>query len=116
MKSRITNRCIPGIPDLSSEYWDCDCDGRYLHHRSVDLCPVCRAERDDRPDNSQYEFDEGPLFRKPQFEVTITETLQRKVIVEANSIEEAEGIVFDGYRNCLYVLDAGDYVGVDISA
>ena len=44
--------------------------------------------------------------------VTVTETSQKKISVEADSAENAARTVIDGYRTCLYVLDAG----VEISA
>lgn len=42
------------------------------------------------------------------FEVTITEILERKVIVEADSPEQAEEIVSDRWYESDYILDADD--------
>ena len=106
---------FPGMPDLSSEFWYCDCEGASLHHRNTAYCPICRAERDYNP-KSHYHADGTPRRRKQKFEITITETLERKIVVEANSIEEAEELVYKGYRNCTYVLDSGDFTGYKISA
>jgi hypothetical protein len=47
-----------------------------------------------------------------KYNVTITETLQKLVTVEAESREEAEQIVSDRWRNCEYVLGAEDYTGI----
>ena len=50
------------------------------------------------------------------YEVTITETLQKTVEVEANSREEAERQVEQRWNNSEYILDADSFVGVDFSA
>ena len=48
-----------------------------------------------------------------QFDVEITETLQRTVSVEATTQEEAERIVTEAWNNEDYVLDSNDFVDVD---
>lgn len=48
-----------------------------------------------------------------KFDVEITETLQRKVSVEAASQEDAERMVTQSWNNQDYVLDSGDFTGVD---
>ena len=50
------------------------------------------------------------------YEVTITETLQKTVTVEADSREEAERQVEESWNNSEYILDADSFVGVDFSA
>ena len=50
------------------------------------------------------------------YEVTITETLQKTVEVEANSREEAERLVEQRWNDSEYILDADSWVGVDFSA
>lgn len=50
------------------------------------------------------------------YEVTITETLQKTVEVEANSREEAERLVEQRWNDSEYILDADSFVGVDFSA
>ncbi len=50
-----------------------------------------------------------------KFKVEITETLQRVVEVEAESKDEAVGIVHDKYRNEEIVLDESDFMGGDIT-
>ena len=50
------------------------------------------------------------------YEVTITETLQKTVEVEANSREEAERLVEQRWNDSEYILDADSFVGVDLSA
>ena len=47
------------------------------------------------------------------FDIEITETLQRTVSVIADSREEAEQIVDDGWHNGDYVLDSEDFIDVD---
>lgn len=49
------------------------------------------------------------------YEVTITETLQKTVEVEANSREEAERLVEQRWNDSEYILDADSFVGVDFS-
>ena len=41
-----------------------------------------------------------------EFDVTIVETLKMKVTVEADSMEEAEQLVSDGWYRGEYILDA----------
>ena len=48
-----------------------------------------------------------------QFDVEITETLQRTVSVEAASRKEAERLVKEAWSNEDYILDSNDFVGVD---
>lgn len=50
------------------------------------------------------------------FQVTITETLTAKIVVDAASMEQAEEIVRQNYRNEVYILDAENFVGADFSA
>lgn len=50
------------------------------------------------------------------YEVTITETLQKTVEVEANSHQEAERLVEKNWNDSEYILDADSFVGVDFSA
>ena len=50
------------------------------------------------------------------YEVTITETLQKNVTVEADSQFEAEQIVSDCWKNGEYILDADSFSGVEFTA
>ena len=56
------------------------------------------------------------MEEKKEFVVYITETLQRKVIVEATNEIEAINQVADQYYNEEIVLDSTDYLGVYIDA
>ena len=47
------------------------------------------------------------------YEVTITETLKRKVEVKAESAEEAQQMITDGWENGEYVLLSDDFTNVD---
>lgn len=49
-----------------------------------------------------------------EYKITITETLQKTVTVEAESREEAEQKVNDAWRRAEYILDAEDFQGVEI--
>ena len=53
---------------------------------------------------------------KKEFVVYITETLQRKVIVEANNDNEALNQVVDQYNNGEIVLDYNDYFDVEFNS
>lgn len=50
------------------------------------------------------------------YKVTITETLQMDVEVEAKSKEEAEQMVSDGWCRSEYVLDSDYFDGVEFEA
>ena len=49
-----------------------------------------------------------------EFEVVITETLQRKVSVKASNETEAKIKVFDMYDNAEIVLDGNDFLDYSI--
>lgn len=51
-----------------------------------------------------------------KYKVTITETLKMDVEVEAESREQAEEIVVDGWRRSDYVLDSDYFDGVEFEA
>lgn len=50
------------------------------------------------------------------YEVTITETLQMTVEVEAATREQAQELVERKWNDSEYILDAGAFKGVDFSA
>ena len=50
------------------------------------------------------------------FEVTITETLQRTVTVQAENRDDAEQIVSDQWHRSEHILDAEDFTGVEFLA
>jgi hypothetical protein len=50
------------------------------------------------------------------YAVTITETLQKTVEIEAASKEDAQQIVERKWNDSEYILDADSFVGVDFSA
>lgn len=52
----------------------------------------------------------------PEYRVTITETLKMDVVVEAESREQAEEMVGDGWRRSDYVLDSDYFDGVVFKA
>lgn len=51
-----------------------------------------------------------------KYEVTIRETLERVIEVEADSIRDAESTAFSSYWSGDVVLDSGDYVDVEFTA
>ena len=48
-----------------------------------------------------------------EYDITIRETLEKTVAVEADSREEARQIVSDNWKKGEYVLDADDFKDVD---
>lgn len=50
-----------------------------------------------------------------KFDVTITETLQKVVTIEADTPEEATGIVEDRWNEGYIVLEADDFVEANFS-
>lgn len=50
-----------------------------------------------------------------EFNITITETLRKKVTVEAESLEDARDIVETAWKNSEYILDAENFVGVEFT-
>ena len=56
------------------------------------------------------------MEERKEFVVYITETLQRKGIVEANNESEAINEIADKYYNEEIVLDSTDYLNVDFDA
>ncbi len=55
-------------------------------------------------------------MEKEKYLVYVTETLQRKVLVEAKSLTKAEEIVQQQYENSEIVLDYNDYLQVEFDA
>ena len=56
------------------------------------------------------------MEEKKEYVVYITETLQRKVIIEASNESEAINEITDKYYNEEIVLDSTDYLSVDFDA
>ena len=50
---------------------------------------------------------------KKEYKVLITETLQKTVIVEAESEQEAHRRVSDAWKNSEYILDSDSFQGVE---
>ncbi|MDD6565043.1 MAG: DpnD/PcfM family protein, partial [Clostridiales bacterium] len=48
-----------------------------------------------------------------EFEVTITETLQKSVVVEADSKDDAIQMVEDMWKDADIILDSENFVGVE---
>lgn len=48
-----------------------------------------------------------------EYKVLITETLQKTVIVEAGSEQEAHTRVSDAWKNAEYILDSDNFQGVE---
>lgn len=51
-----------------------------------------------------------------KYQVTITETLEKSVEVEAETQEQAQQIVSRAWKDGEYILDADSFTGVDFEA
>ena len=51
-------------PQLSSDYWDCQCEENFIQPNAIEKCPHCEACRDEMPDSRQYEVEQGKMFNK----------------------------------------------------
>lgn len=60
--------------------------------------------------NKKWEMERKRKMKK--YEVTITETLKRKVVVEAENLEDAKKVTDEWYKG-EYVLEADDFVSVN---
>ena len=49
-----------------------------------------------------------------EFEIVITETLEKKIKVKANTYEQAVSIIEEEYKKEKIVLDSSDFVTVNI--
>lgn len=56
------------------------------------------------------------MENQKEFIICITETLQKKVIVKANDIDEALDQVIDQYNDGEIVLDYNDYLDVEFDS
>lgn len=36
---------------LTTEYWDCECEGNYIHHKSTKHCDSCHSFQKDQPNS-----------------------------------------------------------------
>ena len=50
------------------------------------------------------------------YKVTITETLQKEVVIKANSLAEAEELAEEKWNNSEFILDANHFVGAAFHA
>ena len=46
-------------PVTNPDYWDCQCDGKYIQSKTVEECEKCGAWSGEMPDSRQAEIDEG---------------------------------------------------------
>jgi hypothetical protein len=95
--------CLHDTPRTSS--WCEENCGRYY---SCDTVVWAGDEPDGANDDANY--------TGGSFKVTISETLQKVVTVDADSLDEAEQTASDNWRAGDYILDAEDFVGVDFRA
>lgn len=46
----------------TSDYWDCECERRYIHPASDEICPHCKAEKTNQPDSRISEIKPENMF------------------------------------------------------
>lgn len=34
---------------LTTEYWDCECEKKYIHHHTKEICTICKKYKDEQP-------------------------------------------------------------------
>lgn len=49
-------------PAITWDFWDCECEGRYIHPKTHLVCPVCSALEADMPDSRLDEIGTDNLF------------------------------------------------------
>ena len=47
----------------TDKFWDCECERRYIHPASDEICPHCKAERTNRPDSRISEIKPENMFQ-----------------------------------------------------
>lgn len=65
-------RDLEGSPKLSTDYWDCECRKKYIHHNNIDRCPRCGSKRENCPDSRQSEVDGGMDLAEGVSQATIS--------------------------------------------
>ncbi len=93
-------------------------DGQELSSLLIALKDECGIVLSPQSDNAAAIFESHGERSKAMktYEVTITETLQKIVEIEAASREQAEELVEQKWNDSEYILDAEAFVGVDFDA
>ena len=55
-------------------FWDCECERDYIHPCTEQVCPVCKAEREDAPDAR---IDEVFRYQDKLDEATLVDVLAK---------------------------------------
>jgi len=72
--------------DTHPDYWDCECEKCYIHHKNVDKCTSCGAQAKDQPDSRLEEVER--LHRAaPALQKACETALER---LEINNCEDSE--------------------------
>lgn len=77
-----------GDIELTDVYWDCECEKDYIHLRSQESCPVCKAEQEDQPNSRVSEVLKNGFVITEQG----SETTAKKLALEwiKNNVKEGE--------------------------
>lgn len=77
-----------GDIELTDVYWDCECEKDYIHLRSQESCPVCKAEQGDQPNSRVSEVLKNGFVITEQG----SETTAKKLALEwiKNNVKESE--------------------------
>jgi len=84
--------------ELDPRYWDCECEHDYIHPKSMECCPKCKAWRDDQPDSRVEEV----LKYK-------TTTILRKAAENAEKNAEADNNRKQAYKKIQAYMDGEEY-------
>jgi len=47
--------------ETTFEFWECNCEDKYLHHHYETECPICKSIKDESPDARLYDVIENLL-------------------------------------------------------
>jgi len=57
--------------ETTDQYWDCECEKKYIHPKAQKMCTRCGVERDEQPDSRVNEvLALGLLIRKNELNET----------------------------------------------
>lgn len=86
--------------DLTDTFWDCECDTHFIHHRAVDDCPMCEAQRDNQPNSAQHEIAQhvGEVFDEvfARFKEAVADLLQLETQIRPTPFVRDETLTFEG--------------------
>ncbi len=101
-----------GDIELTDEYWDCECENDYIHLRSEETCPVCKALQEDQPSSHVSEVLRNGFVITEQG----SETIAKKLALEwiKNNVKEGRWLE-DAWTSLTGEFDLNVYID-DVSS